>query len=79
MGPRTRSPIKSSVTKCPQPGCNGDSQIEDTLKHDTFYVKRSRACKKCGITWSTAELPLRLAKKLMKLDKFLEQLNAQAD
>ena len=63
-----------SVSVCPQPNCKGASQIEDTTKHDTWYIKRSRACTKCGFTWSTAEIPLPMIKRIMKIETLLRQI-----
>jgi transcriptional regulator NrdR family protein len=63
---------KNSVTVCIR--CNGDSQIEDTLKQDTNYVKRTRACVRCGLTWATAEVPLADIKKIKALIRLLKEL-----
>lgn len=67
---------QQSVTICPRPGCGGNSQIENTEKQHTRYVKRSRACTKCGATWSTAELPIADVKKIRALEKLLKELRA---
>lgn len=67
---------KRSITNCPQPGCGGGSQIEDTTRHDTWYVRRLRACTKCGFTWSTAEIPLPMIKRTAKLDAFIQKMKA---
>ena len=58
---------RTSVTVCVR--CNGNSQIENTSKQDTMYVKRTRACVNCGLTWSTAEIPLNDVKKIKALNK----------
>lgn len=62
----------NSVTRCPR--CGGASQIENTEKQDTRYVKRLRGCSTCGTTWSTAELPLADVKRLRALERFLKDL-----
>lgn len=66
--------IQNSVTICPRPGCGGASQIENTEKQDTRYVRRIRACTKCGATWGTAEIPVGEIKKIKALDKLLKDL-----
>lgn len=62
---------RRSVVRCPRAGCSGIGSVECTYTLDREYVKRSRCCDACGYTWSTLELPLHLAKKLLKLDKFI--------
>lgn len=62
----------NSITRCPR--CGGASQIEDTSKADTHYVRRTRACTKCGATWGTAEIPVADIKKIKALDKLLKDL-----
>ena len=64
--------LKSSITVCTK--CGGGSQIEDTLKQDTKYVKRTRACKDCGATWQTAEIALADVKRLQRLDQWFKKL-----
>lgn len=63
-----------SVAHCIKPGCKGGSQIENTMKTDTWYVKRTRACVLCGTTWSTAEIMLADVKRLKALDRMLKEL-----
>lgn len=65
---------RSSITICPRAGCGGSSQIENTEKQDTRYVRRIRACTKCGATWGTAEIPVADIKKIKALDKLLKDL-----
>jgi len=66
--------LSRSVAICPQPGCGGESQVEQTTRHDTWYVRRLRGCKKCGHTWTTAEMPLPMVKRIMQLDAFLRKM-----
>jgi transcriptional regulator NrdR family protein len=63
--------VNSSITVCAK--CGGDSQIEDVRKQDTRYVKRSRACKLCGLTWTTAEIPLEDVKLLKLVKNFIKE------
>ncbi len=62
----------SSVTQCPR--CGAGSQVEDTAKSDSNYVRRLRGCIACGNTWSTAEIMLTDVKKLKALNKLLKEL-----
>lgn len=44
---------------CPNPKCAGRSQVVDTRyspKANPPFVRRSRACMKCKLRWSTVEL-----------------------
>jgi transcriptional regulator NrdR family protein len=65
---------KRSISNCPQPRCGGGSQVMDTTRHDTWYIRRVRSCTKCGHTWSTAEVPLPMIKRTLKLDAFLQKM-----
>lgn len=65
-----------SAHTCPQPTCGGDSQVEDTRRASTWYVKRVRACVKCGHTWSTAEVPFPMLKRVMKVEAFIHDVRA---
>lgn len=61
-----------STATCPT--CNADSQVEDSRRVDTWYVKRVRACTVCGLRWRTAEIPLPMMKRVIKFDAFLKQM-----
>jgi len=51
----------------------GLSQVENVHK-DAGYIRRTRACKDCGITWSTAEINTFDLKKLRRLEQGLKEL-----
>jgi transcriptional regulator NrdR family protein len=63
-----------SVVRCPKQGCRGTGTIQTTQTLDRQYVKRSRCCDVCGHTWSTMELPLELTKRLLALDKAVNNI-----
>lgn len=58
-----------SIVRCPVPRCTGLGTVENTDRADVRFVKRSRCCNECGHSWSTLELPLPLARRLLALDK----------
>lgn len=59
----------NSVVRCPRRNCDGEGTVEGTMKQDTWYVVRSRCCRKCGTTFSTAEVRLGDVRRLRRLDK----------
>lgn len=70
----TGSRMKStSVTICQR--CKGKSQIENTNNRDAYFVRRTRACMTCGLTWSTAEVRLQDAQRLRKYDTLIRNFN----
>lgn len=56
------------------PRCGSNSQVEDTRKHMTFYVRRTRACIACGITWVTAEIDLNDMRRIEDAEKLLTKV-----
>jgi len=62
------------TTICPQKGCGGKSQVEQTRKRETWYVRRIRVCEKCNHHWTTAEVPLQMIQRTIKLDAFLKSM-----
>lgn len=56
LGTRRRHADKKGVLLCPQPNCSGEGKIEDSSKHQTWYVRRTRGCENCGHVWTTAEI-----------------------
>jgi len=63
--------LARSVTRC---HCGGDSSVRDVARKDTWYVRRVRACRRCGHTWSTAEIPLPMVKRAAQLDAFMRRM-----
>lgn len=53
--------------------CGAQSKVLDSRADTSWYVRRQRVCSdpKCEKTWSTAEVPLAMVKKLGKLQTFL--------
>jgi transcriptional regulator NrdR family protein len=51
--------------------------VQETETLDNQFVRRSRSCNVCGHTWSTHELPSRIAKRLLALDKALSKIYAK--
>lgn len=65
---------RRGIDLCPH--CTGPSQIEYANK-DAGYVRRSRGCQRCGLTWSTAEIGLPKLRGLLKLEKTIRELKVE--
>lgn len=66
---------RKPIAVCPNPKCGGEGAITDTTAHEAWYVKRDRTCKRCGHVWFTAEIPLKMVRRVTKLDNFLKTIS----
>jgi transcriptional regulator NrdR family protein len=63
-------PRPKSVTRC---RCGGRMVVEYS-NNDAWYVRRSRACDRCGQTESTVEIPAPMLKTVLAVTSFVRRL-----
>lgn len=64
-----------TVTRCPACGLQNSLIIDSRKVYSSEYgfIRRRRECQSCGQRWSTMELPLETAKKLIKVIKLIKE------
>lgn len=50
--------------------CGGASEVADSRKRNSGYIRRRRQCKACGHRFTTIELPLEIGEQLKDIMKW---------